>query len=62
VAGVANADGKGRDGVLVGAPYVKRDGRRAVGSASLYISRRKSRARPGEALDGRRLFSWSSGR
>jgi hypothetical protein len=38
VAGVANADGKGHDGILVGAPSVKH----GTGAASLYVSRARS--------------------
>jgi hypothetical protein len=39
VAGIPGAGGEGRDGVLVGSPYVERDGLSAVGSATLYVSR-----------------------
>jgi hypothetical protein len=42
VAGVPNADGKGHDGVLIGAPHAKRGARTSVGAASLYISKRRS--------------------
>jgi len=42
VVGIPNADGKGHDGVLLGAPYAKRGGQASVGTATLFISKRRS--------------------